>query len=61
MRNQVVSHEDWLKARLELLAAENPKAAMRTASTSRWSGSAGTISIEALRRCTRRWKRSIAS
>lgn len=35
MRNQVVSHEDWLKARLELLAAEKDFTRQREALTRR--------------------------
>ncbi|GLR54207.1 DUF899 domain-containing protein [Shinella yambaruensis] len=35
MRNQVVSHEDWLKARLELLAAEKAFTRQREALTRR--------------------------
>ncbi len=35
MRNQVVSHEDWLKARLELLAAEKDLTRQRDALTRR--------------------------
>lgn len=35
MRNQVVSHEDWLKARLELLAAEKELTRQRDALTRR--------------------------
>lgn len=35
MRNQVVSHEDWLKARLELLAAEKEFTRQRDALTRR--------------------------
>jgi predicted dithiol-disulfide oxidoreductase (DUF899 family) len=35
MRNQVVSHEDWLKARLELLAAEKEFTQQREALTRR--------------------------
>jgi predicted dithiol-disulfide oxidoreductase (DUF899 family) len=33
MRNQVVSHEEWLKARLELLAAEKEFTRQRDALT----------------------------
>jgi predicted dithiol-disulfide oxidoreductase (DUF899 family) len=35
MRNQVVSHEEWLKARLELLAAEKEFSRQRDALTRR--------------------------
>ena len=35
MRNQVVSHEEWLKARLELLAAEKEFTRQRDALTRR--------------------------
>jgi predicted dithiol-disulfide oxidoreductase (DUF899 family) len=35
MRNEVVSHEEWLKARLELLAAEKEFARQRDALTRR--------------------------
>jgi predicted dithiol-disulfide oxidoreductase (DUF899 family) len=35
MRNQIVSHEDWLKARLELLAAEKELTRQRDALTRR--------------------------
>lgn len=35
MRNRVVSHEEWLKARLELLAAEKEFTRQRDALTQR--------------------------
>ena len=38
MRNQVVSHEDWLKARLDLLAAEKEFTRQRDALTRRRLG-----------------------
>jgi predicted dithiol-disulfide oxidoreductase (DUF899 family) len=40
MRNQVVSHEEWLKARLDLLAAEKEFTRQRDALTRRRNGNA---------------------
>jgi hypothetical protein len=42
-KHKIGTHEEWLAARLELLEAD-----------SRWSGYAGTISIESLR-CRKTW------
>ena len=40
MRNQVVSHEEWIEARLDLLAAEKEFTGQRDALTRRRNGDA---------------------
>lgn len=50
MSNKVVSHDEWLTARLELLAAE--KQVTRTGAASTWS-TAHTISSTSFRRAAR--------
>ena len=43
MQNEVVSHEEWLKARLELLATEKEFTRQRDALTRRGLGSASAV------------------